>query len=325
MVRVCLLALVASSFAFGISTAPAQPPREPTPVVEPKFVDDDKVYERFFDKLEALAKNKKPLAHAKLIAQLKSRPAGITPAKPNEKVLSPEEIYKTALPSVFIVGSMYPDKKGDWEIGTYATAWVLAPDGVLVTCWHVFEDLKKGEVFCAADRAGNVYPLTEFLGGDKTADVAVFRIDAKNLTPLPVSQTYPEVGSWVGLLSHPGDLFFMFTQGHVTRYSTNKNDAGKVEKWMGVTTEYASGSSGGPILNKYGAVVGIACVTISLESPDGPVNANRRTKAIGVPLKQSRQDKPMAKAQPKPAPKTTQDMVVKEVVPGPLVLKWVGK
>src|SRR5262249_47013841 len=170
-----------------------------------------------------------------------------TPAKPGEKALSPEEVYKAALPSVFILGSTFPDKKtGEWQEGTYATAWVLAADGVLVTNWHVFEKMEPGQVVGAADRDGNVDHMSDCLGGDKTADVAVVRIGAKGLKPLPVAPAHAEIGSWVGLISHPGDLFFMYTQGHVTRYSTNKNDDGKVERWMNITAEYASGSSGRP-------------------------------------------------------------------------------
>ncbi len=48
-------------------------------------------------------------------------------------------------------------------------------------------------------------------------------------------------------------MFYLYTQGTVTRYSTNKNDDGKREKWMGITAEYASGSSDAPVLNKYGS------------------------------------------------------------------------
>src|SRR5262245_958539 len=296
--RRLLLVTVLLGLAFTVS-APAEQPRasveaparEPAPAPEPKHIDDDEMYDNFFDKLEGLAKDKKCLSHNKLVAKLKPRPAGITPAKPSEKALSPEEVCKTAVPSIFIVGSVYPDKKtGEWEIGTYATAWVLASDGVLVTNWHVFEDLEKSEVFGAGDRDGNVYPVTDFLGGDKVADVAVFRIAAKDLTPLPVAPTHAEVGSWVGLISHPGDLFYIYTQGHVTRYSTGKNEDGKREKWMGITAEYASGSSGAPVLNKYGAVTGMACLTLSLDAVDDSANLNRRKKAIGIPLRRSRQD-----------------------------------
>src|SRR5262249_35088030 len=153
------------------------------------------------------------------------------------------------------------------EDGSYATAWVAAADGVLVTNWHVFENLEPGTVFGAADYKGTVYPLTDFLGGDKVADVAVVRIAATGLTPLPVAADYAAVGTDVAVLGHPGDCYYVFTQGHVTRYSTNKTEDMKGrEVWMGITAEYAGGSSGSPVLNRLGAVVGMASSTVTLDS-----------------------------------------------------------
>ena len=48
------------------------------------------------------------------------------------------------------------------------------------------------------------------------------RIDAKGLSPLPVADGYAEIGSWVGAPGHPGDDYYLFTQGFVTRYSTEQ-------------------------------------------------------------------------------------------------------
>jgi S1-C subfamily serine protease len=245
-------------------------------------------------------------------------------------------VYKAAAGSVWVVGSAYPDKDGEWQSGTYATAWVAAADGVLVTNWHVFDDLKDGEVFAACGPDGNVVAVTDFIGGDKTADVAVFRVDAKGLTPLPVATTYPEIGSWVGVLSHPADLFYMYTQGTVTRYSTNKNDDDRVERWMGITAEYASGSSGAPVLNKYGAVVGMAALTLSLDAGGDAkrVRPLGRAKQKLPPPKDKKDDKPKDEKKDKPDEKpkppgenkgSPQQMVAKMAVPGPLVVKWVGK
>jgi S1-C subfamily serine protease len=308
----CAVALVVASL---VALAPAQPP-------EPKHVDDDAVYEQFFNKVETLAKDKKPLAHKDLLAKLKPKAAGVTPTKPGERALTPEEVYKAAVLGVWIVGSTYPDKAGNWQTGTYATAWVLAADGVLVTNWHVFEDLKDGEVFGASDRDGNTYPVTDFLGGDKAADVAVFRVAAKGLKPLPVAPAHAEVGSWVGVISHPGDMFYFYTQGAVTRYSTNTNDDKQIEKWMNISAEYASGSSGGPVLNKFGAVVGMATLTLSIDATD---DAKKENPARRKPkLVRAKDDKPKEPAKPndKGSP---QQMVVKMAVPGPVLLKWIGR
>lgn len=324
MVRLlCAVALLAGGVAAAAPDGP------PATVAEPKFIDDDELYDRFFDELEELAKGQKPLAHKELVAKLKPRAVGITPAaKPGDKALAPEEVYKAAVKSVFVLGSLYPHKDGSWEVGTYATAWVLAPDGVLVSNWHVFEDLNDGEVFGACDRDGTVYPVTDFLGGDKAADVAVFRVAAKGLTPLPVSQAYAEVGSWVGVVGHPGDLFYLYTQGTVTRYSTNKNDDGTRGKWMGITAEFASGSSGSPVLDKFGAVVGMSALTLSIDATDDAKKPARRapvTRARAESPKE-KNDKPGEKPKPPEANKgSPQQMVVKMAVPGPVLLKWIGK
>jgi hypothetical protein len=182
--------------------------------------------------------------------------------------------------------------------------------------------------------------MTDFLGGDKVADVAVFRIDAKGLTPLAVSPDYPEVGSWVGLLGHPGDNFYVYTCGHVTRYSTNKNDDGKRERWMGVTAEYAGGSSGSPVLDKYGSVVGMAALTLTLDDGGAPFDAARPRKRLLLgqppkhrlvkakaqpPIAPPPKEKPVPKDAPKPAPPVLTEMVLKMTVPGPTILRSFSK
>src|SRR5262245_23084218 len=97
VMRRLLLVTVLIGLVFAIS-APAEQPRAsvelPQAPPEPKHIDDDEMYDNFFDKLEGLAKDKKCLSHNKLVAKLKPRAAGITPAKPGQKALSPEEVYK---------------------------------------------------------------------------------------------------------------------------------------------------------------------------------------------------------------------------------------
>ncbi|MBY0460172.1 MAG: hypothetical protein K2V38_22885, partial [Gemmataceae bacterium] len=131
MRRLLVPALVLAVF-LGL-TASAQPPKTAAQP-EPKFIDDEEFYEDLYDKVEELAKAKKLLAHDKLVAKMKKAgPAKIATAKAGDKALSPEEVYKRAEKSVFVVASVYPDKAGNWERGTYATAWVASADGVLVT------------------------------------------------------------------------------------------------------------------------------------------------------------------------------------------------
>lgn len=332
MSRLALFVLAAAVAGVPAAAQAPKPAPKAAAAAKPWFVDDTKLFEDFMAKLRELGQAGKCLAHEKLHDKMKpGTKAKLSPAKPGDKALSPEEVYTAALPSVFVVGSVFKDKDGEWQDGLYATAWVAAADGILVSNWHVFEDLEPSEVFGVTDHAGNVYPVVDFLGGDKAADVAVFKVDAKGLTPLPVADEYAAVGSWVGVLSHPGDNFYLYTTGAVTRYSTNKNDDGKRERWMGLTAEFAGGSSGSPVLNKYGAVVGMSALTLTIE--DGaqmPAPARERRRPVArlrdetpkaPPPKEK--DKPEPKEEPKPAPGggATVQMVLKMAVPGPTILK----
>ncbi|MCS7020908.1 MAG: serine protease [Gemmataceae bacterium] len=268
--------------AQPLSTLPSSPALSDRPS-EPWFVDDERFYEQFMKQLTALAERGTCLSTQKIQAQLQRsgpvRVSGVSvwPTSP-ASLLTPEEVYRRALPAVFVVGSVYKDDEGQWTDGMYATAWAATADGILVTSWHLFSDLRPDEVFAAADYRGRVYPLVEILGGSKIADVVFFRIAAKGLSALPLSRDYAPVGSWVGVLGHPGDNFYVFTTGNVTRYSTNRNDDGQLERWMGLTADYAGGSSGSPVLDRRGAVVGMAALTLTLDDGGGlpPPRPQRR-------------------------------------------------
>lgn len=342
---ILLRALLFAAFASALVAAPAtpddaQPPRKAPPrpgrigppMTGSWYVDDEAVYDNLMAKLTDHAKAGKCLAHDKLKDRLKPGPAAVTLAKPGDKALLPEEVYRLALPGVFVLGSVRPDPKkpGEWENGRYGTAWAVAADGVLVTSWHLFTDLEPGEVFGAADHKGTVYPVTDILGGDETADVAIFRVAGSGFAALPVASSPAEVGSWVGVLGHPADHYYAFTQGHVTRYNRQKTDDGQTERWMSVTADYAGGSSGSPVLNRYGAVVGMAALTVTLDSgdddrprPDDPDPKDPMKKVVPPPV--GPKDDPKGKKDAAEPRGPAVQMVVKQATPAASITRVLGK
>ncbi len=248
------------------------------PAAAPWYVDDDALFAKLTEKVGELAKQKKCLSPDRLKHLVsEDRTCKIEPTRPGDARLDPEDVYERALGSVLIIGSVV-EEDGEYVDGRMATAWVLAADGVLVTNWHVFDAVEDDEYFGVMDRQGHTYPLTDVLAVNKAADVAVFKVAADGLTPLPVADRPARVGSWVGVLGHPGDRYFTFTQGSVSRYSTDKREDGAVERWMSVTADYAYGSSGSPVLDRRGAVVGMAAMTESLDYPDDDPPAEEKPK-----------------------------------------------
>jgi serine protease Do len=230
------------------------------PVPAPIYIDDEQHFQALETAILKLAHDGKATRGKELVGQLKRKQCQVPPAPPSAPVLQPEEIYTGCSGGVVAITSAWKNN-GVWQAGDPATAWVLSPDGVLVTNHHVFADPEKDEVFGILTRDAHFYPVTEILAADGVNDIAIFKVPAKGLQPLALSQAEP-VGKKVCVISHPDSQFYTFTQGNITRYTLQRDDPkNPLVKYMSISAEFARGSSGGPVLNEHGAVVGMVCST----------------------------------------------------------------
>jgi serine protease Do len=172
--------------------------------------------------------------------------------------------YASLSRSVYVMNTVYKcGKCSHWHQGSTATAWCLGANGLMVTNAHVFINAKGGAMGIM-DREGRFYPVTELLGSDTAADIAVFRVKGNGLQPLRLGAA-AEVGSSVTTISNPLGNCFVRTAGSVSRYSKGNIDQKQPNvTWMAVTSDYAVGSSGGPVFNDAGEVVGMISNTISI-------------------------------------------------------------
>jgi len=239
---------------------PAVLAEDPRPA--PVYIDDERHLRAIEDGILKLARDGKATRGKDLLSQMKRKTCSAVAAPPSAPVLKPEEIYTGCSGGVVAITSAWKADDTDiWMAGDPATAWVLTPDGVLVTNYHVFADAEKEEVFGILTRDGKFHPVTEILAADKLNDVAIFKVPAKGLQPLALAPEEP-VGKKVCVISHPDTQFYTFTQGHISRYTAQRDDAAAPPvKYMCITADYARGSSGGPVLNEHGAVVGMVCST----------------------------------------------------------------
>lgn len=179
-------------------------------------------------------------------------------------VENPPELFMEAKRSVVIVGGLYLcDNCNRWHVTT-AAGFVISSSGAVVTCHHVVNsDRKRHLVVMTADQY--VYPVTRVLAASHADDLAILQIDAEGLTPLPLADgvAAAPVGEAVSVISHPDGKYYCYTEGTVSRYMKVESEGETVDA-MYITADYARGSSGAPVLNRRGQVVGIVSSTESV-------------------------------------------------------------
>lgn len=246
----------------------------PVVAAEPVF-EDEKLARTFARRLGVFADGTAALAAEAAEEQLKAT-AGKTvtlPLAATPCALVPEKsLYESVVPAVVVVGSVFKcDKCKDWHLGQTASGWLASTDGIVVTNHHVLERA-AGNHYGAMTSDGEVYPVKAVLAADAGGDAAVVRIETRGrkLPFLSLGEP-PHCGTQVTVISHPKGRFYSLTTGVVSRYHrtryTDHPDRSRFKAddrpatWMTITADFAVGSSGGPVFNAAGRVVGMASRT----------------------------------------------------------------
>ena len=140
---------------------------------------------------------------------------------------------------------------------------IIATDGYIVTNNHVIADAKEIEVTLNDNRK---YKAT-IVGTDPSTDIAVLKIEAKNLTALPLGNSDNlNIGEWVLAVGNPFNLTSTVTAGIVSAKARNLNmiENGKsgnglapIESFIQTDAAVNPGNSGGALVNTNGELIGI--------------------------------------------------------------------
>jgi S1-C subfamily serine protease/thiol-disulfide isomerase/thioredoxin len=238
------------------------------------FVDLQSSIQRFADELGSCKEKEQTVSPTTLAEQAESEPAyPFTPTAEPVGKLKAETVYSEAKPGVVVVGGVFKcDKCNHWHVRC-ASGFVIRQDGLIVTNFHVIEAFKKVDALGIMTADGRVFPAKAVLAASKLNDLALLKVDAEHLQPLPVS-TNAAVGATVFCISHPlmpngkANCLYTFSRGIVAGKFTIHNEKQEAVRVLAVTCDYGSGSSGGAILNEHGAVVAVVCQAIPLSSQD---------------------------------------------------------
>ncbi len=187
--------------------------------------------------------------------------------------LTPEEIYQKCAPSVLIISGI---NDVDNEHGQHAGGFVISASGLAVTNYHVVESFMDADLITATTLDGRVASVLRVVASDEADDVAVLQLDGDGFHPVPIAPK-PGVGADVVAISHPSNEFFCLTRGYVTRFS---REGEKRRPRMMITADFAAGSSGAPVFDKHGAVIGMVEMTRSVAYNKVPLHSAGEDQAL---------------------------------------------
>jgi serine protease Do len=231
---------------------------------EPLGIEDEAFKNTMTRKAISLMEQGQTVHMPVLIRQLRTGLCPLDLQAPESGVYDPVDLYPTASRSVVAVGGIYKcDRCSRWHMST-ASGFAITASGAIVTNYHVVDDPENQTlVVMTADR--EVYPVKQVLAASRADDLAILKIEADGLTPLPLVGRLADapVGSAVSVISHPDGRFFFYSTGVVSRHLKLRS-TGRTIDALTISAEYARGSSGAPVLNQQGQVVAVVSSTESI-------------------------------------------------------------
>ena len=135
---------------------------------------------------------------------------------------------------------------------------IISTDGYIVTNNHVVENSDELEVTLNDNRK---FPA-KIIGTDPSTDIALIKIEAKDLKTLPFGDSEQlKVGEWVLAVGNPFNLNSTVTAGIVSAKGrgimSGGSDRNKIESFIQTDAAINPGNSGGALVDARGQLLGI--------------------------------------------------------------------
>lgn len=187
--------------------------------------------------------------------------------------LSDDRIVQDAKPAVVSIKAISPvNLSSENKMGT---AFNINSDGLLLTNRHVVNEARQVEVSFSDGQKFFSQDINEF----EKVDAAVVKIDGHNL-PYLILDFEDEVkeGDIVTVIGNPLGFERVSGRGKVGAYYRDKE---MDFIFFSISAVVKSGSSGSPVLNEEGRVVGIVFASGEID-----INGEKQEYALAIPVKQ---------------------------------------
>ncbi len=190
------------------------------------------------------------LAAALFAAPASAAPAP-SPAPSAPPALTIQELYRRASPAVVFITQV--DAAG--KVTSLASGFLVSSNGIIVTNHHVI-DPDQGAVHLRVKiPRGDVYTDVRVIYAEERRDFAVITVKAAGLPAIPVADSDKvEVGDRVIAIGNPKGLELTLTEGIIESVRLDPKNG---YRFIQHQAPISPGSSGGPLLNMKGEVIGI--------------------------------------------------------------------
>jgi serine protease Do len=159
----------------------------------------------------------------------------------------------------------------EYEVKSLGSGFLISSDGYILTNHHVAGNASK-VIVTMTD--GKEYEA-EIIGADRVSDVALLKIEGKNLPHLKMCKSDVLIGEWAIALGNPFGLFDKNAKPTVTVGVVSNNGVDFIQKderngdvrvyrdMVQTDAAISSGNSGGPLINAMGEVIGMNTVIFS--------------------------------------------------------------
>jgi serine protease Do len=152
------------------------------------------------------------------------------------------------------------------ETGSLGSGFIISPDGYIVTNNHLIQGVGgQGTVDTVTVTLPDRREFTaRIVGRDATSDLAVLKIDGRNLPFVQWGDSArARVGDWVLAIGNPYGLGGTVTAGIISALHRGITGVGAYDRYIQTDASINMGNSGGPMFDLNGNVIGVNSALIS--------------------------------------------------------------
>jgi len=159
-------------------------------------------------------------------------------------IKQPSEIYSMVIRSTVLI---------ETDKGT-GSGFYVKPN-VIATNYHVIKGAEWAR--CSPDNSSYWYEITGYLAVDEDVDLALLQVSGPKRPPLQLASGNVVNGQQIYAFGAPQKFYGTISDGLVT---VRQLDGIKL---LQISAPISPGSSGGPVVNRFGEVVGVASMTLT--------------------------------------------------------------